>query len=495
MYFQLNNIPMFRGAYLIYKVNHSIKPHSMTTTIKGNRVKKSKTPLIDKATMYMNLVGGNTNGGGTATIRSGSAAGDPNSKPESKFIDTNLQFYWLTNDGEIPTGKDTLGITNKTKKSETGLKNVAQGNSYAVREVVEVLQKMGFKFHKTNKDKPNAPDTIFYNDLSRLWGGKLEPHKSHQKGLTMDIYQSKDSKAGYSQVRQTPKAGGYNREYTLQWLTYLLDTPYRKYTIPNDYKETVKYINLKGETKTAKAGDTVKDQRSVKNIFFNDSGLQDIINDKYGKNLMTSLSNHDSHLHIEFLSPVRVVVESELGQNTRPATQANPDDAGNKIVNSQSAPSTDKETEDFMKALLKKLGAPETEGNLIFLAAWSQMEGGGATWNPFNTTQSKPGSTNFNDVGVKNYKTAKDGIESTYTTMTNGNYPNVLSGLRGGLKDKQEAYNLSVKLQKKPSGDFCVWVKGPTGCKNSANGLPLNEYVALCLSGRVRGRKIPKPKI
>jgi hypothetical protein len=494
MYFQLNNIPMFRGAYLIYKVNHTIKPHQMTTTIKGNRVKKSKTPLIDKYTMYMNLVGNNNGGGGTAGIRSGGAAGDPNSKPESKFIDTNLQFYWLTNDGKIPTGKDTLGLTN-TNKQFAGLKNVAQGNSYAVREVVEVLQKMGLTFYNANKSKSNAPDTIFYNDLSRLWGGPLKPHKSHQKGLTIDIYQSTDSKAGYTAVRQIPKAGGYNREYTLQWLTYLLDTPYRKYTIPNDYKETVKYINLKGETKTAKAGDTIKDQRSVKNIFFNDSGLQDIINEKYGKNLMTSLVNHDSHLHIEFLSPVRVVVESALGENTRPATQANPDDAGNKIVGTQSVPSTDKETEDFMKALLKKLGAPETEGNLIFLAAWSQMEGGGATWNPFNTTQPKPGSTNFNDVGVKNYKTAKDGIESTYTTMTNGNYPNVLSGLRSGLKDKQEAYNLAVKLQKKPSGDFCVWVKGATGCKNSANGIPPNKYVALCLSGRVRGRKIPKPKI
>jgi GH24 family phage-related lysozyme (muramidase) len=73
MYFQLNNIPMFRGAYLIYKVNHNIKPHSMITTIKGNRVKKSKTPLIDKATMYMNLVGGSS--AGTSGIRSSGPQG------------------------------------------------------------------------------------------------------------------------------------------------------------------------------------------------------------------------------------------------------------------------------------------------------------------------------------------------------------------------------------------------------------------------------------
>jgi len=61
MYFQLNNVPMFRGAYLIFKVTHSIKPHSMITRFKGNRVKKPKTPLLDKATVYMNLIG--TTGG------------------------------------------------------------------------------------------------------------------------------------------------------------------------------------------------------------------------------------------------------------------------------------------------------------------------------------------------------------------------------------------------------------------------------------------------
>ncbi|MEN6294303.1 MAG: M15 family metallopeptidase, partial [Methanobacterium sp.] len=62
MYFQLSNIPMFRGAYLIYKVSHKITPHSMVTTFKGNRAKKTKTPLLDKATMYMSLIGTQTGG-------------------------------------------------------------------------------------------------------------------------------------------------------------------------------------------------------------------------------------------------------------------------------------------------------------------------------------------------------------------------------------------------------------------------------------------------
>lgn len=74
MYFQLNNIPMFRGAYLIIKVTHKITPHNMTTTFKGVRVKRTKTPLIDAATLFMSLLGSlealgesRTIGGGTST--------------------------------------------------------------------------------------------------------------------------------------------------------------------------------------------------------------------------------------------------------------------------------------------------------------------------------------------------------------------------------------------------------------------------------------------
>ena len=45
MYFQLNNIPMFRGAYLILSTSHNIKPNHMTTKFKGVRIKDVNTPL------------------------------------------------------------------------------------------------------------------------------------------------------------------------------------------------------------------------------------------------------------------------------------------------------------------------------------------------------------------------------------------------------------------------------------------------------------------
>ena len=46
MYFQLNNVPMFRGTYLIQKVTHRIVPGDMTTTFMGTRMAKTTTPIV-----------------------------------------------------------------------------------------------------------------------------------------------------------------------------------------------------------------------------------------------------------------------------------------------------------------------------------------------------------------------------------------------------------------------------------------------------------------
>lgn len=54
MYFQLNNIPLWKGAYLIQKVTHSIKPGDITTTIVGYRQNKYAIPMSD-AEITVNL--------------------------------------------------------------------------------------------------------------------------------------------------------------------------------------------------------------------------------------------------------------------------------------------------------------------------------------------------------------------------------------------------------------------------------------------------------
>ena len=108
--------------------------------------------------------------------------------------------------------------------------------------------------------------------------------------------------------------------------------------------------------------------------------------------------------------------------------------------------------EDFYKKFLQKLGAPVTDENLKFLFAWRQSEGKAGKFNPFNTTQSMPGATNFNSVGVKNYKNQEDGLEATYKTLTNGRYGCIVNGLKNNIGAK----NISTKCM----NELKVWGTG-----------------------------------
>lgn len=73
MYFQLNNIPMFHGGYMITRVRHSIKPNNMSTSFTGVRIRFPETQLLTGADFYMSLIdsmnlseasGGGATGGG-----------------------------------------------------------------------------------------------------------------------------------------------------------------------------------------------------------------------------------------------------------------------------------------------------------------------------------------------------------------------------------------------------------------------------------------------
>lgn len=98
------------------------------------------------------------------------------------------------------------------------------------------------------------------------------------------------------------------------------------------------------------------------------------------------------------------------------------------------------EDKNFYSEVLKKIDAPVSKQNLLFFYAWRQAEGAKSTFNPFNTTQPKEGSTLWNCLrkkdgrcvgGVRNYKTKQDGINATVKTITNGNYKCIVDGLKG----------------------------------------------------------------
>jgi len=102
----------------------------------------------------------------------------------------------------------------------------------------------------------------------------------------------------------------------------------------------------------------------------------------------------------------------------------------------------------FYKKILDKIDAPDSDQNMAFFYAWRQAEGAKATYNPFNTTQSKENSTLWNCLrkkegrcfgGVRNYKSEEDGIDATVKTLTNGRYKCIVDGLKNDIGAKKIA--------------------------------------------------------
>ena len=83
MYFQLNNVPMFKGAYIITEVKHSIAPGDMKTKFTGVRVSKNQIPFntdIFNIRSFLAMIDGYVKNGGrydkpSLTVSSGVAMG------------------------------------------------------------------------------------------------------------------------------------------------------------------------------------------------------------------------------------------------------------------------------------------------------------------------------------------------------------------------------------------------------------------------------------
>ena len=86
----------------------------------------------------------------------------------------------------------------------------------------------------------------------------------------------------------------------------------------------------------------------------------------------------------------------------------------------------------WRERLLAVVGGKLTSENLRFLQAWADAEGGTAQWNPLNTTYHLYGSSDYNSVGVQNYKRATEGVNATALTLVNGYYNGILGALQKG---------------------------------------------------------------
>jgi hypothetical protein len=96
---------------------------------------------------------------------------------------------------------------------------------------------------------------------------------------------------------------------------------------------------------------------------------------------------------------------------------------------------------NFYRAVLRGIGAPESDNNLRFMNAWRQAEGGNALFNPFNTTQRAEGATNYNKATVKNYVSEEQGIASTVKTLLYKYYDRIVADMRADSPATKTASN------------------------------------------------------
>jgi hypothetical protein len=163
---------------------------------------------------------------------------------------------------------------------------------------------------------------------------------------------------------------------------------------------------------------------------------------------------------------IKTGLAKNILQNTLGVDNLDMDQEVSSTTSSDVTPLTKTTTDDeFYKSILKGIGAPITDENMKFFYAWRQAEGGKARNNPFNTTQSKPGSTFYNCLkkgvsgcksGVRNYLSSQDGIDATVRTIKNGRYQNIINSLKSG--DSAEKSALALKSSPWGTGELALKV-------------------------------------
>lgn len=112
----------------------------------------------------------------------------------------------------------------------------------------------------------------------------------------------------------------------------------------------------------------------------------------------------------------------------------------------------------WTRDLLQQLSCPGSYYNALSIIAQIQAEGGGALFNPLNTTLPMPGATDYNSVHVKNYRSYDQGLVATARTLQQPNMRLLLKALKDGSssEDYWRALGSSPWGTKPPGGSTVV---------------------------------------
>jgi len=177
MYFQLNNIPLWKGAYIIKKVTHVITPGDAKTTIVGVKQNKHMIPfsdsdivtfVSDKDSVNDGVNGSNNSLLDLSTFSNAEYHGEP---PLKTFTDISL----------TGTEKTNIGLVNYCKAQ--------LGRPYWWSACGQIAtEELRNKFAKTYK---STYESSYYSDTSQQYGEKV--HDCY--GLIKGYFYSDNSEA------------------------------------------------------------------------------------------------------------------------------------------------------------------------------------------------------------------------------------------------------------------------------------------------------------
>ena len=198
-YFQLENVPMYNGAYVILNVEHDITPNKMMTKFSGTKIAKyPASRVLDSATVF-GVSGGGDSGSysGDYSVYAGSGSGSlPNSAKFNSMHTYKFDGYKpLTEMGmkfiikECGTGRNNIEGTNKFPLSSsvdevTGLNVNKKWTSNAYKDGTELSTGLIKLINKSAEvyglDANIIAATIFIESGYKLW---TFPYNSNVGGL------------------------------------------------------------------------------------------------------------------------------------------------------------------------------------------------------------------------------------------------------------------------------------------------------------------------
>ena len=309
MYFQLNNIPMFHGAYLIKHVKHSIKPNYMSTNFTGTRIRNVETPLSDFTQLFMSILDS------VESSKENVSSNDFGSANTSQRLDGDREQYRGFVDYNV-LETDSLKYQEKTN----GV--FAKGDTYTMKEAGEFITELAKKWYLANKSLPNT-DTLYINNFGAKGGGTNKKHGSkdgglHGVGLACDLQPMAKTKEQQKCIVNQPN---YDQDKNIEFIQMALD-------LHNS-----------------------QDKIKIQNIFLNDPVIINNFSGITGSTrvIVTSSPGHENHIHISFDYPPRVI-EAVKAQQKRSESITTSGVEGSVVKLSQKLP-----TESQVLAALGKI--------------------------------------------------------------------------------------------------------------------------------------------